>query len=349
MTDNSESELAIARAKNTKTFWDWEKLAPDCELVYGGRTFIKGHVNVLVGMTDEDRLIERINQNYASSQKQYLLKKQQLRKEKDEVIRPALSPDDTPQTAAAKSKPTYWKKWLPLKEGGKIEYNGRWFMKDKEGNGEKELLEEIFKNNEKSRASRAKSDEDKKKDSAAADLILFSLGEVSKPTVMAKLPPSARGQNRDDFDDKKNAAEEGLKADVEKNDDNDDNDDWGGTGDDGNDDEWGNVGVSTKQWTEEATIAEKLATAPSLCLDSDTSEDENMGIKEEYQAFPYEFFRKRVYEVRQKALAAPYWQVKRNKSGKELHRLQTNEMREKWALDVQVEKITDMLNRGLAF
>ena len=71
--------------------------------------------------------------------------------------------------------------------------------------------------------------------------------------------------------------------------------------------------------------------------------------REEYQAFPYEFFRKRVYEVRQKALAAPYWQVKRNKSGKELHRLQTNEMREKWALDVQVEKITDMLNRGLAF
>ena len=29
--------------------------------------------------------------------------------------------------------------------------------------------------------------------------------------------------------------------------------------------------------------------------------------REEYQAFPYEFFRKRVYEVRQKALAAPYW------------------------------------------
>lgn len=71
--------------------------------------------------------------------------------------------------------------------------------------------------------------------------------------------------------------------------------------------------------------------------------------REEYQAFPYEFFRKRVYEVRQKALAGPYWQVKRNKSGKELHRLQTNEMREKWALNVQVEKITDMFNRGLAF
>ena len=39
--------------------------------------------------------------------------------------------------------------------------------------------------------------------------------------------------------------------------------------------------------------------------------------RKEYQAFPYEFFRKRVYEVRQKALAAPYWQVKRNKNGRE--------------------------------
>ena len=80
-----------------------------------------------------------------------------------------------------------------------------------------------------------------------------------------------------DFDagsEKKNAAEEGLKADVEKNDNNDDNDDWGGTGDDGNDDEWSNVGVS-EQWTKETTIAKKLATAPSHCLDSDTSEDEN--------------------------------------------------------------------------
>jgi len=27
----------------------------------------------------------------------------------------------------------------------------------------------------------------------------------------------------------------------------------------------------------------------------------------DYQAFPYEFFRKRVYEVRQKGLAGPYW------------------------------------------
>jgi hypothetical protein len=32
--------------------------------------------------------------------------------------------------------------------------------------------------------------------------------------------------------------------------------------------------------------------------------------REEHKAFPYDFFHKRVYEVRQKACAAPYWQVK---------------------------------------
>ena len=52
----------------------------------------------------------------------------------------------------------------------------------------------------------------------------------------------------------------------------------------------------------------------------------------EYQAFPYDHFRKRVYEIRSKQLAAPYWQVKRNKNGREIHRLETDEMRKVWAL-----------------
>ena len=52
----------------------------------------------------------------------------------------------------------------------------------------------------------------------------------------------------------------------------------------------------------------------------------------EYQAFPYDHFRKRVYEIRSKQLAAPYWQVTRNKNGRELHRLETNEMRKVWAV-----------------
>ncbi len=65
----------------------------------------------------------------------------------------------------------------------------------------------------------------------------------------------------------------------------------------------------------------------------------------EYQAFPYDFFQKRVYEVRQKGLAGPYWPVKRNKNGRELHRLDTDEMRKKWALDVEMEEMTDMFKQ----
>jgi hypothetical protein len=67
----------------------------------------------------------------------------------------------------------------------------------------------------------------------------------------------------------------------------------------------------------------------------------------EYQAFPYDYFCKRVYEVRQKGLAGPYWQVKRNKNGRELHRLETDEMRKKWALNGEMEEMTDMFKRGM--
>ena len=44
---------------------------------------------------------------------------------------------------------------------------------------------------------------------------------------MAMLPPSVMGQNRDDFDNKKNEVEEGSKANGEKHDDNNDNDSGG--------------------------------------------------------------------------------------------------------------------------
>jgi hypothetical protein len=59
--------------------------------------------------------------------------------------------------------------------------------------------------------------------------------------------------------------------------------------------------------------------------------------REEYKAFPYDFFCKCVYEVRQKACATPYWKVKMNKNGRELHRLVTDKMREKIAMGVEVE------------
>ncbi len=63
---------------------------------------------------------------------------------------------------------------------------------------------------------------------------------------------------------------------------------------------------------------------------------------EEYKTFPYDFFCKHVYEVRQKARAAEYWQIKRNKNGRELHHLETDEMSEKWDMGVEIEKMTDM-------
>jgi hypothetical protein len=43
------------------------------------------------------------------------------------------------------------------------------------------------------------------------------------------------------------------------------------------------------------------------------------------QYFPYNYFCKRAHEVRCKQLATLYWQVKRNKNGRALHRLETNE------------------------
>ena len=64
----------------------------------------------------------------------------------------------------------------------------------------------------------------------------------------------------------------------------------------------------------------------------------------DYQAFPYELFCKRVYEVRQKGLAGPYWQLKRNKHGRELHHLETDEMRKTWALEM--EEVTGMFKQG---
>jgi hypothetical protein len=57
----------------------------------------------------------------------------------------------------------------------------------------------------------------------------------------------------------------------------------------------------------------------------------------ENQAFSNDSFCKRVYEVNQMGLAGLYRQVKRIKFGRELHRLETDEMRKKWALNVEME------------
>jgi hypothetical protein len=68
--------------------------------------------------------------------------------------------------------------------------------------------------------------------------------------------------------------------------------------------------------------------------------------RREYQYFPYNYFCKRVHKVRYKQLAAPYWQVERNKNGRALHRLETDEMRKKWADGEDFEEMISMFKQG---
>ena len=89
-------------------------------------------------------------------------------------------------------------------------------------------------------------------------------------------------------------------------------------------------------------------------LDKDLKEGigQNMKPKElwmsrrEYQYFPYNYFCKRVHEVRYKQLAAPYWQVKKNINGRALQHLETNEMRKKWADGEDFKEGISMFKRG---
>jgi hypothetical protein len=66
----------------------------------------------------------------------------------------------------------------------------------------------------------------------------------------------------------------------------------------------------------------------------------------EYKEFSYVFFCKHVYEVRSKQLARPCWQTKRNKNARELHHLETDKMRKKWAYGDDMEKMIDMFKQG---
>jgi hypothetical protein len=68
-------------------------------------------------------------------------------------------------------------------------------------------------------------------------------------------------------------------------------------------------------------------------------------LRTEYQAFPYDFFCKRVYEARSKQLAGPYWQVKRNKNGRELDRLETDKMRKQSVQGGEMEEMNDMFKQ----
>ncbi len=56
----------------------------------------------------------------------------------------------------------------------------------------------------------------------------------------------------------------------------------------------------------------------------------------------------RVYEARSEQLAGPYWQVKRNKNGRELNHLETDNMRKQWAHGVEMEEMNDMFKQASA-
>ncbi len=68
--------------------------------------------------------------------------------------------------------------------------------------------------------------------------------------------------------------------------------------------------------------------------------------RKEYQEFPLDFFRKRIYEVRSKKLAAPYWQVKRNKNAMKLHRIETDRLRKEWVEGIELMDLMDRLSIG---
>jgi hypothetical protein len=68
-------------------------------------------------------------------------------------------------------------------------------------------------------------------------------------------------------------------------------------------------------------------------------------LRTEYQAFPYDFFHKRVYEARSKQLAGPYWQVKRNKNGRELNCLEADKLRKQWVQGGEMEEMNDKFKR----
>ena len=68
-------------------------------------------------------------------------------------------------------------KWSKVREGGKIVYNAQSFVKDKEGCGEKSLLQAISKNNEKSKANRIANWANQAKRDGASSLLFVTKHE----------------------------------------------------------------------------------------------------------------------------------------------------------------------------
>lgn len=89
-----------------------------------------------------------------------------------------------------------------------------------------------------------------------------------------------------------------------------------------------------------------------LVKDVQDGVDKEFTIKElwakrgEYQEFPLDFFRKRIYEIRSKQRAGPYWQAKRNKIALKSHQMEAERLRKEWADEVEILEKFNSMNIG---
>ena len=67
--------------------------------------------------------------------------------------------------------------------------------------------------------------------------------------------------------------------------------------------------------------------------------------RREYQAFPLSVFRKHIYQLRTKLLAAPYWQFKRNKVARKKYEEDVERMTSEWQHTWHSTKIEDVIGK----
>ena len=189
-----QRDEALPIVSNNPTFMCWEQLVDGATIKYGSRTYTKGRRG------QEEMLMGHIKRTHESNAK---------RPQKGQGVLAAATEEGgkrgTKRRAAALSEAL--SPAAVVVKGQKI---------GKSGNNPHPLILQDLSNDKRD------AEEDDNGDDSGGNY---------DATVMAMPPPSARGQNCDDFDNNKNE--------VEK-DDNNDNDDGGGAGDDGNDNEWGN-------------------------------------------------------------------------------------------------------------
>lgn len=78
-------------------------------------------------------------------------------------------------------------------------------------------------------------------------------------------------------------------------------------------------------------------------LDNDLQPAQLRMTRPEYQEFPPEFFRKRIYEIKSKQKCGPYWQAKRNKNALKSHHIEAERLRKEWAEDDEMLELMGSL------